>query len=95
MTAVRVLERLTGTGGDEAADADPAGASEHAMVLAFTWRQAQRAPVTVFGARTSFRPVLSHRADATWRFHRASLVEGLNATDVLVRYALDLLAHAG
>jgi hyaluronoglucosaminidase len=94
MTAVRLLEQLSGTGARATDAPDPAGASDHAMVLAFTWRQAQRSAVTVFGPRVSFRPVLSHRSDATWQFHRESLLEGLNATDLLVRYALDLLGAA-
>jgi hypothetical protein len=94
MTAVRLLEQSGGTGDRAGQPPDPAGASEHAMVLAFTWRQARHAPITAFGPRLGFRPVLSHRRDATWRFHRESVLEDANATDSLVRYALGQLATA-
>jgi hypothetical protein len=60
-----------------------------AFGLAATWPPVRRADRTVMGARCSFRPVLTQREDGRWAFDRASLTEGANAIDALVRHAVD------
>ncbi len=44
------------------------------------------------GPRCSFRPVFGQWPDGSWRFDAASVQEDMNATDALVRFALDELA---
>lgn len=76
------------------ADGDLAKASEEALGLAYLWPAVRRAPVTVMGPRCSFRPVISQGDDGSWRYERAALEEDANATDALVRHALQTVADA-
>jgi hypothetical protein len=59
--------------------------------LASGWQASIRAKVSVFGPRCSVRPMLSQADDGTWRVDRASVRDGENAVDDLVRLALDTL----
>jgi hypothetical protein len=93
LQAVRTLEAWGGVGKRGGAASDPAAAAEGALLLAVLWQSARRGTSSAFGARCSVRPVLSQDDDARWRFHRASLVDGANATDRLVEYALDRISH--
>jgi hypothetical protein len=72
-------------------------ADEEAVMRAFglagRWQRAARAEVSVFGPRRHFRPVLGQRDDGHWFVDEASLVEGSNALDELVRLALGYAAE--
>jgi hypothetical protein len=61
------------------------------LALAARWQASMRAAVSVFGARCSIRPMLSQADDGSWQVDRASVREGENAVDALVRLALDQL----
>jgi hypothetical protein len=84
--ALRIIERLDG--------GRKARASEEALGLAYLWPGMRRAEATVMGARCSFRPVISQADDGTWQYRQGSVQEDANATDALVRYALQLVADA-
>jgi hypothetical protein len=58
------------------------------LALAARWQRSLRASVSVFGPRCSIRPVLGQGDDGTWRVERASVREGEQAVDALVRLAL-------
>ena len=73
-----------------AAGADGAGFGEQAVALAAGWLPLRRAEVSVMGTRGSLRPVLGQSASGTWTYRAASVSEGANAVDDLVRYALTL-----
>jgi hyaluronoglucosaminidase len=67
-------------------------ATAHGLGLGYLWPRVRRADETVFGARCSFRPVISQWPDGSWRYDGASLTEDENATDALIRFALARLA---
>jgi hypothetical protein len=84
-TALRLLRAL------DRDDVDRA--TGQGLGLGYLWPRVRRSDVTVFGARCSFRPVIGQWPDGSWRYDAASLTEDENATDALVRFALDRLAE--
>jgi hyaluronoglucosaminidase len=85
-TAVRLLRRLAS---DELADATMQG-----LALTMAWPGVRRGDRSVMGARCSVRPVFGQFPDGTWRFDLGAISEDENATDALVRFALQQLATA-
>jgi hyaluronoglucosaminidase len=91
LQAIRTLEALRAAGKRAGQEPDPRAATESALVTVALWQAARRSTASTLGPRCGFRPVLSQRDDGHWRFHRASVQEGPNATDRLVTYALGVV----
>jgi hypothetical protein len=85
-TAVRLLRRLAS---DELADATMQG-----LALTMAWPGVRRGERSVMGPRCSVRPVFGQFPDGTWQFDLGAISEDENATDALVRFALQQLAAA-
>jgi hypothetical protein len=59
----------------------------------FRWPALSLSGLTVMGPRRSFRPAWGQTADGEWTYRPASLQEGQNAIDALVRRALEALSR--
>jgi hyaluronoglucosaminidase len=73
--------------------ADPEAIFGEVFGLIYTWPRVRSSDVSVFGPRLGFRPVLGQWPDGSWRYDASSLDENDNATDALVRFALDEAAR--
>jgi hypothetical protein len=91
LMAVRTLEAIRAVGPRSGQEPDLSGGTEKAMATAALWQLLARGEVSVMGPRRGFRAVISQADDGGWRFHRASIQQGLNAVDLLVEHTLDVL----
>jgi hyaluronoglucosaminidase len=72
----------------------PSEASVQALALAYLWPPVRRGIPSVMGPRCSFRPVIGQDGSGEWIYHQGSLTEDANATDALVRFALQRMGDA-
>jgi hypothetical protein len=91
LQAIHPVVTIDESGVGRAAVADNQSAVEQALAISMLWPAARRGSVSVMGPRSSFRPVLAQWPDGEWRYRDASLQEGRNATDRLVRHASEQL----
>lgn len=94
LQAVRILEAARAVGPRAGQEPDTRTVCEGAMVLTALWQHARRGSVSAFGPRCSVRPVFSQDDHGDFRFHRASVQTGGNATDRLVEYTIDVVDSA-
>lgn len=83
--AARALRALERDDGD--------AATIEGLGMLYLWPRARRSNLTVMGSRCSFRPVFGQWPDGSWRYDARSVDENQNATDDLVRFALEELAN--
>ncbi len=91
LQAIHPVVAIDEQGVGRAAAADNQSAVEQALAISMLWPAARRGTVSVMGPRSSFRPVLGQWPDGEWRYRGASLQEGANAVDRLVRHASEQL----
>jgi hypothetical protein len=94
LRGVRLLEAMRAVGPRAGQAPAVAAAAEGGMLLAALWQHARRGAVSAFGPRCSVAPVFSQDEAGHFRFHRASVDAGPNATDRFVEYVLDVLDGA-
>jgi hypothetical protein len=94
LQGVRLLERLRAVGPRAGQEPEIHAAAEGAMVLVAVWQAARRGSPSAFGPRCSVRPVFSQDDAGHFRFHRASVQLGPNATDRSVEYVLEMADQA-
>jgi hypothetical protein len=71
---------------------DPDDVLARAFGVASAWPAVRRAVPCVFGARLAVRPALQQTATGAWTWRRDAIEEDSNATDELIRLALDAAA---
>jgi hypothetical protein len=85
------LERVTDAEWRAAAP-EPDDVLARAFGLASAWPAVRRAIPCVFGPRLAVRPALRQAATGAWTWRRDAIEEDTNATDDVVRLALDAAA---
>lgn len=71
---------------------DPDDVLARAFGVASAWPAVRRAVPCVFGARLAVRPALRQTSTGAWTWRRDAIEEDSNATDELIRLALDAAA---
>jgi hypothetical protein len=84
---------LTADGRARATAPDAARVLRHAFSVASEWPVVRRAFASVFGPRLGVRPALAQHPSGAWLWRADAIEEDTNATDDLVRLALDSAAH--
>jgi hypothetical protein len=86
--ATKPSVRVGTDGRGRAAPPHPGRATTQLLAALLRSREVRRSVVSVLGPRWSVRPSFGHRDDGSWVVGEASLEEGANATDALVRLAM-------
>lgn len=89
LRATRPAVEVSGDGNARATAPDAARVLRHAFALASEWPVVRRAFASVFGARLGIRPALAQHSSGAWVWRADAIEEDTNATDDLVRLALD------
>jgi hypothetical protein len=87
--ATRPAVEISSDGEVRAIVPDAALVLRRAFALAAEWPVVRRAFASVFGARLGVRPALAQHSSGTWVWRADAIEEDTNATDDLVRLALD------
>jgi hypothetical protein len=84
---------LTPDGRARAVAPDAARVLRHAFAVASEWPVVRRAFASVFGPRLGVRPALAQHSSGAWLWRPDAVEEDTNATDDVVRLALDSAAR--
>ncbi len=93
LRATRPSVEIRSDGSARAVAPDAARVLRHAFAVASEWPVVRRAVASVFGARLGVRPALAQHPSGAWLWRADAIEEDTNATDDLVRLALDSAAR--
>lgn len=91
--ATRPRVEISSDGSARATVPDAARVLRHAFAVASEWPVVRRAFASVFGPRLGVRPALAQHSSGAWLWRADAIEEDTNATDDLVRLALDSAAR--